>query len=124
MNLKERVVSILKKRSYTYTDLAKYLGVTEKQLDHTFETNTLEIRTLELISKELRIPLYSFFRDPSTMGFDFKEPFYVENIWEENYRSFELEMAALKKEVEKLKILCAEKDLLIKALEQELKEKS
>lgn len=124
MNLKDRVIGILKKRSYTYVDLAKYLGVTEAQLDHTFETNTMEIRTLELISKELRIPLYSFFRDPASLAFDFKEPFYVENIWEENYRSFELEMAALKKEVEKLKILCAEKDLLIKALEQELKEKS
>ena len=124
MDLKERVIAILKKRSYSYSDLAKYLGVTQEQLDHTFASNTMEIRTLELISKELRIPLYSFFRDPNLPGIDFKEPYYVENIWEEDQRSVELEMSAMKKEIEKLKILCAEKDLLLKALEQELKAKS
>ena len=123
MNLKDRIITILKKKEYTYSDLAKYLGVTEQKLDHTFETNTMEIRTLELISKELRIPLYSFFRDPS-LTFDFREPYYVENIWEETQKGYELELSAMKKEIDKLKILCAEKDLLIKALEQELKEKS
>ncbi|MCC7301950.1 MAG: hypothetical protein IT233_04860 [Bacteroidia bacterium] len=124
MNLKERVILILKKRSYTYADLAKYLGVTEAQLDHTFANNSMEVRTLELISKELRIPLYSFFRDPSRPGIEYREPFYTENIWEDESRSLELELSAMKKEIEQLKIICAEKDLLIKALEQELKEKS
>jgi transcriptional regulator with XRE-family HTH domain len=123
MTLRERVIAILKKRNYTYSDLAKYLGVTEAALDKTFENNTMEVRTLELISKELRIPLYSFFRDPG-IGYEAKEPYYIENIWENTERSFELELSAMKKEVEKLKILVADKDLLIRALEQELKNKS
>jgi transcriptional regulator with XRE-family HTH domain len=123
MNLKERVIAILNKRDYTYEDLLKFLGVEKSVLDEAFEKNTLEVRTLELISKELRIPLYSFFRDPSRLP-EFKEPYYTENIWEDSEKSFDLEINSLKKEIERLKILCADKDLLIKALEEELKQKS
>jgi transcriptional regulator with XRE-family HTH domain len=123
MNLKERVIAILNKRDYTYEDLLKFLGVEKSVLDEAFEKNTLEVRTLELISKELRIPLYSFFRDPSRLP-EFKEPYYTENIWEDSEKSFDLEINSLKKEIERLKILCADKDLLIKAWEEELKQKS
>ena len=57
-NLKERIIAVLAARNLTYKQLTDYLGVSEQQLDHALEQNTIEIRTLEQISKDLRIPLY------------------------------------------------------------------
>src|SRR5438132_9295440 len=83
MNLKGKIVELLDKQQYSYKDLAEHLNLSEDQLDHALETKTLEVRTLELISKELRIPLYSFFRDPAQMAayLEEKEKYYDVNIW-------------------------------------------
>lgn len=123
MKLKEKIREILEKQKYTYLDLANHLGVSEADLDYALENNTLEIRVLELISKELRIPLYSFFRDVDH-GYDYtQEPYYNINIWSKEETALRVNIAALQKEVEELKAELRQKDLLIDAMEKELKKK-
>jgi len=120
MNLKEKILQVLEMKKFTYADLASYLNISESDLDYALENNTLEIRTLELISKELRIPLYSFFRE-NFDGFDFeKEPYYNVNIWSKEEAKFTLELKALRQEVEQLRAEIRQKDLLIDALENQI----
>jgi transcriptional regulator with XRE-family HTH domain len=120
MNLKEKILQVLIIKKFTYADLASYLNISESELDYALENNTLEIRTLELISKELRIPLYSFFRE-NFEGFDFeKEPYYNVNIWSKEEAKFTLELKALRQEMEDLKAEVRQKDLLIDALEAQI----
>lgn len=123
MNLKEKILQVLEMKKYTYADLASYLSMSETELDSAIENNTIEIRTLELISKELRIPLYSFFRENSE-GFDFeKEPYYNVNIWskEEIPESIpDMKLKALRQEIEALRADVQKKELLINALEAKI----
>ncbi len=120
MNLKEKILQVLKQKKFTYADLASYLTISEGELDYALENNTLEIRTLELISKELRIPLYSFFRE-NFEGFDFdKEPYYNVNIWGKEEAKFSLELKALRQELDELRAEVRQKDLLIEALESQI----
>lgn len=120
MNLKEKILEVLRIKNYTYADLASYLNVSEQDLDFALENNTLEIRTLELISKELRIPLYSFFRE-NFEGFNFdQEPYYNVNIWSKEEAKYTLELKALKQEIDLLKAELRQKDLLIDALEAQI----
>ena len=124
MTLKQRIIKVLEAKKYTYDDLVKYLGVAKADLDISFENNSIEIRTLELISKELRIPLYSFFRDYD-YSFDYsKEAYYNVDIWKNNEAELKTELENMKKEIDQLKIRLAEKDMLLKALEIELKSKT
>jgi transcriptional regulator with XRE-family HTH domain len=120
MTLKDKVLRILEGKKHTYAELAKYLNLTEDELDHAFETNSIEIRTLEAISKELRIPLYSFFRDQQ-YGFDHNlEPYYNVNIWGDTDEENRKLIAGLQLEIAKLKLQLAEKDVTIRRLESEL----
>jgi transcriptional regulator with XRE-family HTH domain len=120
MNLKEKILQVLQMKKFTYADLASYLNISESELDYALENNTLEIRTLELISKELRIPLYSFFRE-NFEGFDFeKEPYYNVNIWSKEEAKFTLELKALRQEMDELRAEVRQKDLLIDALEAQI----
>ncbi len=120
MNLKEKILQVLQVKKFTYADLASYLNISEPELDYALENNTLEIRTLELISKELRIPLYSFFRE-NFDGFDFeKEPYYNVNIWSKEEAKFTLELKALRQEIDELRSEVRQKDLLIDALEAQI----
>ena len=123
MNLKEKILKVLEAKNYTFTDLAKYLNVSETDLDSSVSNNSIEIRTLELISKELRIPLYSFFRDHNYSFDATKEQFYNVNIWM-NEEEFKKEMEGMKEQIKTLKMLVAEKDMLIQALEKELRSKT
>lgn len=123
MNLKAKIVDLLKQSEYTYKDLAQHLNLTEAELDHAFETKTLEIRTLELISKELRIPLYSFFRDPQVLAAYAagKEPYYNVNIWSDEEIKLKTDIKQLKDQLESLKSELAKKEALIEALEGQMK---
>ena len=120
-NLKEKILHVLELKNYTYADLAAHLSISESDLDFAIENSTLEIRTLELISKELRIPLYSFFRE-NFEGFDFeKEPYYNVNIWsEEEEPKGTPDLKALQKEIEALRADVRKKELLINTLESKI----
>lgn len=120
VNLKSKILQVLEMKKFTYSDMASYLNLSEAELDYALENNTLEIRTLELISKELRIPLYSFFRE-NFEGFDFeKEPYYNVNIWSKEESKYTLELKALRQEIDQLRIDLRNKDLLIDALEAQI----
>ena len=124
MNLKDKIVKLLAQQEHTYAELAGHLRLTEKELDHALETKTLEVRTLELISKELRIPLYSFFRDTEMMksyATTLKEPYYNVNIWSEQEMKFKYDISLLKEELNNLKLELSKRDQLIEALENQLK---
>ena len=120
VNLKSKILQVLEMKKFTYADMASYLNISEADLDYALEHNTLEIRTLELISKELRIPLYSFFRE-NFEGFGFeKEPYYNVNIWSKEESKYTLELKALRQEIDQLRIDLRNKDLLIDALEAQV----
>ncbi len=122
-NLKERIISVLRARNLTYEQLVDYIGVTEKALDEALEQITIEIRTLELISKELRIPLYSFFRNPNGEQGAQEHPFYNVNIWAPEEIQLRTENNTLRDEVERLRMEIAKKELFIQGLENQLKKK-
>jgi transcriptional regulator with XRE-family HTH domain len=123
-DLKERIIAVLNARNLTYEQLVEYIGLTEKALDEALEQNTIEIRTLELISKELRIPLYSFFRNPNADEDSESHPFYNVNIWAPEEIQLRTENETLRNEVERLRIEIAKKELFIQGLENQLKSKS
>ena len=83
MDIKVRLIEILKKENYTFTQLAEYLDMSEEELTNALEQKTLELRSLELISKTLKIPLYSFFREEDEINKNTK-PFYINKLWEDN----------------------------------------
>ena len=122
-DLKERIVAVLNARNLTYKQLVDYIGVTEESLDHALEQNTIEIRTLELISKELRIPLYSFFRDPNAQFNTDEHPFYNVNIWAPEEIHLRTENETLRQEIDRLRMEIAKKELFIQGLESQLKGK-
>lgn len=124
MDLKDKIIELLKEKNVTYNQLAEHLYLTEKELDHALETRTLEVRTLELISKELRIPLYSFFRDPDALQKYMNsnlEPYYNVNIWSDQEIRYKNEIHLLKDQIEDLKAELAKRENLIDALEGQLK---
>lgn len=83
MDIKVRLIEILKKENYTFTQLAEYLDMSEEELTNALEQKTLELRSLELISKTLKIPLYSFFREEDEINKNNK-PYYINKLWEGN----------------------------------------
>ncbi len=83
MDIKVRLIEILKKENYTFTQLAEYIDMSEEELTNALEQKTLELRSLELISKTLKIPLYSFFREEDEINKNTK-PYYINKLWEGN----------------------------------------
>jgi hypothetical protein len=81
MDIKSKIVEILNKEEYTFSELAEYLQMSEEKLTEELNTKTLELRNLESISKALRVPLYSFFRQEN-FKFDFSQkPYYINKLW-------------------------------------------
>ena len=129
VNLKDKVLAVLKLNNHTYKELADHIGLSEKELNKQFEDNSLEVRTLELISKALRIPLYSLFRD-TKYEFKYDEQLYYNvDIWGKD--GVELR-TVLKKdskgyisdsEIEKLRKELLEKGKRLKEMETKLKKK-
>ena len=79
--LREKIEEILLKENYTFSQLADYLNLSEEQLEDGLANKTLELRYLEDISKNLKVPLYSFFRD-TTQKIDYTEkPYFVNKLW-------------------------------------------
>lgn len=121
--LKDKLLEVLKQKNYTYTDLASHLSMSEQELDEAIENNTLEIRALELISKELRIPLYSFFRE-NFENFDFdKEPYYNVSIWDkadEDAANMLPDIRAMRLEIEMLRSELKKKEQLINELQAQI----
>jgi transcriptional regulator with XRE-family HTH domain len=82
-SLREKIEEILVKEKYTFSQLAEYLNLSEEQLEDGLEHKTLELRYLEEISKNLKVPLYSFFRTTENMPFIHEKPFYTNKLWDD-----------------------------------------
>ena len=119
-NLKEKIKEILSKRKHTYEELAHHIGVQTSELDFFLQNNTLEIRQLELISKALRIPLYSFFRQPGNDNEILEEAVYMEKLWSSDDSSFGSDISRLRSELKNLREQIAEKNLIIEKLEAQI----
>lgn len=121
-DLKQRIEAILKTRDYSYKALVEHLGTTEAALDKALAQSTIEIRTLEHISKALRIPLYSFFRNPQNETEEEQlKNFYNTNLWASGESQLRSENEALRDEIDKLRLEVAQKEILIQGLENQLK---
>ena len=81
MDIKTQLVEILQKENYTFSQLSEYLNLTEDDLTNALNNKTLELRNLELISKALRVPLYSFFRTENTEINYNEKPYYINKLW-------------------------------------------
>lgn len=86
-NLKEKIEEILAKENYTFKQLADYLNLTENELSEGLINKTLELRYLEEISKSLRVPLYSFFRNTDQLQNWSEKPFFVNKLWNDGESS-------------------------------------
>lgn len=123
MNLKFRIKQLLEKHHHTYGELASYVGLTEDQLDKVLDNHTIEIRTLESISKAIKVPLYSFFRDHNVQMPD-AFPAYSNDLWQGEEDKLRKELSELKQKLQNMQIEMNEKDEMLSALENELKKKS
>ncbi len=81
MDIKTQLVEILNKEKYTFTQLSEYLNMAEDDLTSALNNKTLELRSLELISKALKVPLYSFFRSPDSQINYNEQPYYINKLW-------------------------------------------
>lgn len=81
-SLREKIEEILTKEHYTFAQLAEYLHLTEDQLANGLDHKTLELRYLEEISKNLKVPLYSFFRGNEPAFGEYEQPHYTNRLWE------------------------------------------
>lgn len=102
---KEKITEVLKSMNYSFDDLASHLGMNAEQLNQAIDDKKVELRTLEFISKELRIPLYSFFRNEDFVPINNlpEEPFYVNKLDKNTIDTLKSENSILRKEIEFLK---------------------
>lgn len=114
MDVKSQLIEILKKENYTYDQLAEYLGMSDAELTDSLNNKTLELRNLELISKALRVPLYSFFRSEN-FKIDYKEkPYYINKLLTEE--DSKKDSASLQIEIDLLKQIIYLKEEQLKRL--------
>jgi len=121
LNLKGRVNAFLKGRKKTLKDLADYIEISEDLLDQALADNSLEIRTLEKISKALQIPLFSFFRDPLEPDPKMTIPFYTQQLPKTEKDHVKSDTEALEGEIELLKMYISERKERIKTLAKDEK---
>jgi hypothetical protein len=91
------------------------LGLTEQQLESGLINKTLEIRHLEDISKNLRVPLYSIFREADTKIDYSEKPYFTNKLWNDGEES---SPQKLMEEIEMLKKALAYK---VETLNRKLK---
>jgi transcriptional regulator with XRE-family HTH domain len=99
-SLRRKIEKILVKENYTFSQLADYLNLSEHQLEEGLANKTLELRYLEDISKNLKVPLYSFFRDNNIKINYNEKPYFTNKLWNDNE---EVSPQKLMEEIELLK---------------------
>ena len=105
--LRDKIEEILVKENYTFSQLADYLNLSEEQLEDGLANKTLELRYLEDISKNLKVPLYSFFRDTNQKTNYTEKPYFVNKLWNDGE---EVSPQKLMEEIELLKQAIAQKE--------------
>ena len=106
-SLRKKIELILLKENYTFSQLADYLNLSEQELEEGLENKTLELRHLEDISKNLKVPLYSFFRSQPTIINTKEQPFFTNKLWNDHD---ELSPQKLTEEIHLLKQVISHKE--------------
>lgn len=117
MKIRSIVNEVLKQREATFAMLAEEIGMSETLLDEALQNEYLQIRILELISKELRVPLYSFFRSAEDLT-DYskqKMKYYTVDISKLPVMELHTEVDILKKEIAHLQKQLEEKETMLKS---------
>jgi hypothetical protein len=105
--LRSKIDDVLIKENYTFKQLADYLNLSEEQLEEGLANKTLELRYLEDISKNLKVPLYSFFRDHNIKINYNEKPFFTNKLWNDEEES---SPQKLMEEIELLKQVISHKE--------------
>lgn len=82
-SLSQKIKDLLITENYTFRQLADYLNLSEAELESGLENKTLQISYLEEISKNLKVPLYSIFRDTTEKKDIFEQPFFTNKLWKD-----------------------------------------
>lgn len=106
-SLRRKIEEILIKENYTFSQLADYLNLSEEQLEDGLANKTLELRHLEDISKNLKVPLYSFFRDNNIKINYSEKPYFTNKLWNDGEESSPQKLI---EEIELLKQAIAHKE--------------
>lgn len=84
MSLKHRIEVFLNARNKTLVNLADHIEMDLDELERGISDSSVEVRTLENISKALRIPLYSFFPGYLPKAGKHEIPYYDRRLPEED----------------------------------------
>lgn len=106
-SLRKQIEEVLLKEHYTFNQLAEYLNLSEEELADGLEHKTLELRYLEEISKNLKVPLYSFFRGAESSAITNEKPFYTNRLWDDDH---DKSPQKLREEIDLLKKAIARKE--------------
>ncbi len=118
LKFKKKVKAFLKARKKTLSDLADNIEESEDNLDKALEDNSMEIRTLEKISKALQIPLFSFFSYPPETAPKMEIPFYTQRLPDTEKDHVKTDAEVLKGEIELLEMYIKEKKEQLRMLTQ------
>lgn len=110
MDLSDTINQILKQKQVTFSTFAEHIDVPEEQLRESLEKNSIEIRILERMSKELKIPLYRFFRQPLGDLTETSEYSHLAIISEQDLNKLKAELSAALSKIEFLKRELISKD--------------
>lgn len=124
MTIGERILKYLERKEIPVKTLADQIEVDVNSLQNMLANNSLEIKTLEKISKELRIPLYSFFTSASFEDIvrrnKFEIPYYIERLEPDERSEFKYLMSNMMEQIEQLKMQLLEKDIQLEHLKRML----
>ena len=106
-SLREKIEEILIKENYTFKQLADYLNLDEQTLENGLENKTLDLRYFEDISKNLKVSLYSFFRD-NNIKLNYSEtPYFTNKLWDDTK---DTSIENIKEEINMLKQILKKKE--------------
>jgi len=115
-----KILAFLKQNNIDLYDLAARIDEEAASLKRELETEKIELKTIEKLSKELRIPLYSFFStvsiDEITKAYSQTVPHYINRLTPEEQKEFTTLISNLVSEIEHLKKIVADKTEEIKLL--------
>jgi len=114
-----RIRVFLKEKNVSLNLLADYLDYSVDEMESALNDESVEMRLVEQISKNLQIPLYSFFSSPG------ENKIYTYKPKKDNseIRSLKMRLDAANSEIESLKNKLSKKELLIQQLEREIASK-
>lgn len=99
MSLIKRIEAFLESRGQTLDDLAEYLEMDMDDLIRGIQDSSVEVRTLENISKALRIPLYSFFPGFIDHAKKHEIPYYDRRLPNEESMKIKSEIEIIEEEI-------------------------